>query len=99
MTPDPNDARRARLPDEDVGGQAPDVPAGASLTVTITASVPATTANGTVLRNVATVNGDQPEPTPDPQVDAQGTYRVNLGCVEGIDPWEVDVTDIDGRAF
>ena len=29
----------------------------------------------------------------------QGTYRVNLGCVEGIDPWEVDVTDIDGRAF
>jgi large repetitive protein len=49
---------------------APSVPAepaaGSSLTVTITATVPAATANGTVLRNVVTVNGDQPEPTPDP---------------------------------
>ena len=49
---------------------APSVPAepaaGSSLTVTITATVPAATANGTVLRNVATVNGDQLEPTPDP---------------------------------
>jgi uncharacterized repeat protein (TIGR01451 family) len=49
---------------------APSVPAapadGSSLTVTITATVPAGTANGTVLRNVTTVDGDQPEPTPDP---------------------------------
>jgi uncharacterized repeat protein (TIGR01451 family) len=45
---------------------APSVSAGAALTVTITATVPATAANGTVLRNVATVDGDQPEPTPDP---------------------------------
>jgi large repetitive protein len=49
---------------------APSVPAapaaGSSLTVTITGIVPAGTANGTVLRNVVTVNGDQLEPVPDP---------------------------------
>ena len=48
----------------------PSVPAepaaGSALTVTITATVPAGTPNGTVLRNIATVNGDQSEPTPDP---------------------------------
>jgi uncharacterized repeat protein (TIGR01451 family) len=45
---------------------APTVVAGSSLTVTITATVPAGTAGGTVLRNITTVNGDQLEPTPDP---------------------------------
>lgn len=40
--------------------------AGSTLTVTITAGVPPTTTNGTVLTNIATVNGDQTEPTPDP---------------------------------
>jgi uncharacterized repeat protein (TIGR01451 family) len=49
---------------------APTVPAapaaGSSLTLTIVATVPATTANGTLLLNIATVNGDQTEPTPDP---------------------------------
>jgi uncharacterized repeat protein (TIGR01451 family) len=45
---------------------APSVAAGSSLTATITATVPAGTAGGTVLRNITTVNGDQPEPTPDP---------------------------------
>ena len=49
---------------------APSVPsapgAGSSLTVTITGTVPAGTADGTLLRNVVTVNGDQPEPVPDP---------------------------------
>ena len=45
---------------------APSVAAGTSLTVTFTGVVAAGTANGTVLRNIATVDGDQPEPTPDP---------------------------------
>ena len=36
---------------------------GSPHTVTITATVPAGTANGTVLRNEVTVNGDQPDPT------------------------------------
>ena len=49
---------------------APSVPAapaaGSSFTVTVTGAVPAGTANGTLLRNVVTVNGDQPEPVPDP---------------------------------
>ncbi len=40
--------------------------AGSSVTVTITARVPATAADGTLLANVATVQGDQPEPVPDP---------------------------------
>jgi hypothetical protein len=28
-----------------------------------------------------------------------GHYRVNLGCVEGVDPLALDVTLIDGRSF
>jgi uncharacterized repeat protein (TIGR01451 family) len=44
---------------------APSVAAGTSLRLEITATVPATTPDGTVLRNVATVNGDQNEPVPD----------------------------------
>jgi uncharacterized repeat protein (TIGR01451 family) len=39
---------------------------GSSLRLTITAKVPADTANGTLLKNVATVNGNEPEPVPDP---------------------------------
>ena len=34
--------------------------------MTITGTVPAGAANGTVLHNVVTVDGDQPEPVPDP---------------------------------
>jgi uncharacterized repeat protein (TIGR01451 family) len=47
--------------------------AGSTLTVTITAGVPPTTANGTVLTNRATVNGDQPEPTSDPNPNRDST--------------------------
>jgi uncharacterized repeat protein (TIGR01451 family) len=39
---------------------------GSSLTLTIKATVPSTTANGTLLLNVATVSGDQNEPAQDP---------------------------------
>jgi hypothetical protein len=28
-----------------------------------------------------------------------GSYRVNLGCVDGIDPLAVEITLIDGRSF
>ena len=28
-----------------------------------------------------------------------GHYRVNLGCVEGVDPLALEVSIIDGRAF
>jgi uncharacterized repeat protein (TIGR01451 family) len=56
---------------------APTVPAapadGSSLTLTIVATVPATTANGTLLLNIATVNGDQTEPTPDPHPNRDET--------------------------
>jgi uncharacterized repeat protein (TIGR01451 family) len=56
---------------------APSVPAapaaGSSLTLTIVATVPATTANGTLLLNIATVNGDQTEPTPDPHPNRDQT--------------------------
>ena len=56
---------------------APSVPAapavGSTLTVTITAGVPPTAANGTVLTNRVTVNGDQPEPTPDPNPNRDST--------------------------
>ena len=49
---------------------APSVPAkpadGSSLTLTIVATVPAGTPDGTLLPNVATVQGDQNEPAPDP---------------------------------
>jgi large repetitive protein len=49
---------------------APSVPVkpadGSSLTLTIVATVPAGTADGTLLINVATVHGDQNEPAPDP---------------------------------
>jgi uncharacterized repeat protein (TIGR01451 family) len=56
---------------------APSVPAtpaaGSSLTLTIVAAVPAGTADGTVLENVATVSGDQPEPAPDPHPNRAST--------------------------
>lgn len=56
---------------------APSVPAkpaeGSSLTLTIIATVPSTTADGTLLLNIATVNGDQPEPTPDPHPNRDQT--------------------------
>ena len=45
----------------------PATPAGgSSLTLTIVTTVSATAPAGTVLLNIATVNGDQPEPVPDP---------------------------------
>jgi uncharacterized repeat protein (TIGR01451 family) len=46
---------------------------GSSLTLTITAKVPAPTADGTLLLNVATVSGDQPEPEPDPNPNRDET--------------------------
>ena len=56
---------------------APSVPpkpaAGSSLTLTIVATVPASTANGTLLLNVATVRGDQNEPAPDPHSNRDET--------------------------
>ncbi len=56
---------------------APRVPAapavGSSLTLTVVATVPPTTANGTLLLNIATVSGDQPEPTPDPHPNRDQT--------------------------
>jgi large repetitive protein len=56
---------------------APSVPVkpadGSSLTVTIVATVPAGTANGTLLLNIATVNGDQDEPAPDPHPNRDET--------------------------
>jgi uncharacterized repeat protein (TIGR01451 family) len=61
---------------------APSIPArpaaGSSVTLTVVTSVPATTPDGTVLTNVATVNGDQPEPTPDPHPnrDTASTFVV-----------------------
>jgi large repetitive protein len=56
---------------------APSVPAapaaGSSLTLTIVATVPSTTADGTLLLNVATVAGDQHEPVPDPHPNRDET--------------------------
>ena len=56
---------------------APSVPSkpasGSSLTLTIVATVPAGTADGTVLENIATVSGDQPEPVPDPHPNRAST--------------------------
>ena len=56
---------------------APSVPpkpaAGSSLTLTIVATVPANTADGTLLLNVATVHGDQDEPVPDPHPNRNTT--------------------------
>jgi uncharacterized repeat protein (TIGR01451 family) len=52
---------------------APSVPAtpaeGSSLTLKIVTTVDTTATAGTVLLNIATVNGDQPEPVPDPHVN------------------------------
>ena len=52
---------------------APSVPpapaAGSALTLDIVASVPDGTAGGSVFTNIATVNGDQPEPVPDPHAN------------------------------
>jgi large repetitive protein len=47
--------------------------AGSSLTLTITATVPADAADGTLLLNVATVHGDQDEPAPDPHPNRDET--------------------------
>jgi uncharacterized repeat protein (TIGR01451 family) len=59
---------------------APSVPAapaaGSSLTLTITATVPADAANGTILHNIATVNGDQAEPVPDPHSNRDDTLTL-----------------------
>ena len=56
---------------------APSVPAapaaGSSLTLTIVATVPPTTTDGTLLLNVATVSGDQDEPVPDPHPNRDET--------------------------
>ena len=56
---------------------APSVPAapaaGSSLTLTIVATVPPTTADGSLLSNVATVSGDQDEPVPDPHPNRDET--------------------------
>jgi uncharacterized repeat protein (TIGR01451 family) len=53
---------------------APETPAeGSSLTLTIVATVPADTADGTLLLNVATVHGDQDEPAPDPHPNRDST--------------------------
>ena len=30
---------------------------------------------------------------------APGHYRVNLGCVEGLDPLSLPITIVDGKAF
>ena len=61
---------------------APSVPAapadGSSLTLTIVATVPSTTANNTLLLNIATVSGDQTEPTPDPHPNRDQTLTLVL---------------------
>ena len=41
-------------------------PAGTSVTLTIVGAVPSSTADGALLLNVATVNGNESEPVPDP---------------------------------
>jgi uncharacterized repeat protein (TIGR01451 family) len=46
---------------------------GSSLTLTIVATVPAGTTDGTLLENVATVHGDQDEPVPDPHPNTDST--------------------------
>ena len=59
---------------------APSVPAapaaGSSLTLTIVATVPSSTADGTLLLNVATVAGDQTEPVPDPHPNRDQTLTL-----------------------
>jgi uncharacterized repeat protein (TIGR01451 family) len=60
--------------------------AGSSLTLTITANVPSTIANGTLLLNVATVSGDQPEPLPDPHPNRDETLTRVLVPGEPIPP-------------
>ena len=56
---------------------APSVPAapaaGSSLTLTIVATVPDTTADGTLLANIATVSGNEDEPLPDPHPNRDQT--------------------------
>ena len=56
---------------------APSVPAqpadGSSLTLTIVATVAPNAADGTLLLNVATVQGDQTEPAPDPHPNSDAT--------------------------
>lgn len=55
----------------------PDLPDAASQReLTIVATVPPTSANGTLLFNVATVSGDQTEPTPDPHPNRDTTQTL-----------------------
>ena len=69
---------------------APSVPAapaaGSSLTLTIVATVPSTTADGTLLLNVATVSGDQDEPVPDPHPNRDETLTQVLVPDQPIPP-------------
>ena len=69
---------------------APSVPAapaaGSSLTLTIVATVPPTTADGSLLANVATVSGDQDEPVPDPHPNRDETLTRVLVPDEPIPP-------------
>jgi large repetitive protein len=71
---------------------APSVPAvpasGSSQTLTVVATVPATTAGGTVLANVATVTGDQTEPVPDPHPNRDQALTRVLIPDEAIPPPE-----------
>jgi uncharacterized repeat protein (TIGR01451 family) len=69
---------------------APSVPAapaaGSSLTLAIVATVPSDTANGTILHNVATVNGDQLEPVPDPHPNSDQTLTLVLVPAQPVPP-------------
>jgi uncharacterized repeat protein (TIGR01451 family) len=69
---------------------APSVPArpaaGSSLTLTITATVPANTAGGTLLLNIATVHGDQDEPAPDPHPNRDATLTAVIVPDQPIPP-------------
>jgi uncharacterized repeat protein (TIGR01451 family) len=71
---------------------APSVPAapavGSSLTLTIVATVPATTANDTILLNIATVSGDHDEPVPDPHPNRDETLTLVLVPDQPIPPPE-----------
>ena len=73
---------------------APSVPAapaaGSSLTLTIVATVPPTTADGSLLSNVATVSGDQDEPVPDPHPNRDETLTRVIVPDQPIPPHHAD---------
>ena len=79
---------------------APSVPpapaAGSVLTLDIAVSVPAGTADGTVLTNVATVNGDQLEPVPDPHVNRDTVETRVVTPLEPLPPAPPPAPDPDG---